>query len=65
MLFLPGKAFFSELLQKNKIIGHAWHGSDGLFYISDNEWSTSVESIDKGKTVQKMMAAVDAHFEGT
>ena len=59
--FLSRKAVFLHLLQKNKFIGRARQASDGLFYISDNETSTFVDSIDKN--VQAMFTAVQGHFE--
>ena len=35
VLFLPGKAMFLDLLDKNKILGYATQKTDGLYYISD------------------------------
>ena len=64
-LFLPGKAVFLDLLQKQKLIFHAKQGSDGLFYITENKRSKSMESINVGMNVQSIMSSVDGHCEGT
>lgn len=55
-LFLPGKAMFIDMLDRNNILGYAFQKPDGLFYISDYQDENPVDSTDDEKTVRAMMA---------
>ena len=56
VLFLPGKAMFLDLLDKNNILGYATQGADGLFYIADSQDKNPVDSSDDEATVRATMA---------
>ena len=56
VLFLPGKAMFLDLLEKNKILGYATQKTDGLYYISDLQEESPVDNSDDEETVWALMA---------
>ena len=56
VLFIPGKAMFLDVLDKNNILGYANQKTDGLFYISDKQDKDNVETSDDETSVRTMMA---------
>lgn len=59
-LFMPDKAFFIDLENKNSILGQAARGSDGLFYIEDCQESVPVTPTEvELNTIAAMRAVME------
>ena len=54
--FLPGKAMFLDLLDKNHILGDAKQKTDGLFYIAYKQDKDPVDTSDDETNFRAMMA---------
>ena len=57
-LFLPGKALLIDLEDNLNILGMAYQGDEGMFYITDEHKSVSGTMAIKDKKLRAMMAVV-------
>lgn len=63
VLFVPGKARFIDILNRNTVIGFATQRPDGVFYIADSQDAASVDTPDDEDTVRGMMETVGSAID--